>query len=487
MSLKNVNFRKNWSITGRLSVLYTLSTLAMLIAFAAYSYYALVTILKNANEQFLIDEIRGLRNLMKNHPMDKTALAQEVDWVPGEVPVSEYHYYARITKKNHQQVLETEDMETMLKNVVFPPPASVKAWPYQSTIWRSADGKIYLLMSAWAKLGRPSYEEQLIEIALDITPQKQVLAQYRKNLFLVFILGVLAAASLGIIVANKGMHALNEITQAAERISINQLHKDFSIADWPKELRNLAKAFNQMLSRLENAFKRLSQFSAELAHELRTPINNLMGEAEITLSRPRSVVEYQQVLESSLEEYARLLRMIESLLFLARAENPHSNIKPALLNVSNELRSIAEFYEAVAAEMNVLIHCEGDGKIYADPILFRRAMSNLISNALKYSPNGGKVTISVTHDSHQKILIAVSDNGIGIAKEHLPYIVDRFYRVNPIEISDPGGMGLGLAIVKSIMDLHHGSLTITSKIGLGTTAVLLFPIQSCENHILKSI
>ncbi|PTQ76343.1 heavy metal sensor kinase [Nitrosospira multiformis] len=190
--------------------------------------------------------------------------------------------------------------------------------------------------------------------------------------------------------------------------------------------------------------------SADLAHELRTPINNPRGEAEVALSRPREAPEYREILASSLEEYDRLSRVMDSLLFLARADNAQAMITRSRIDVRTEVTKVINFYEALAAEQKVRVTCMGDGTMDADPILFRRIISNLLSNALRYTPGGGEVAFSI-QCIDSGIEVVCRDSGAGIAQEHLSKIFDRFYRVNPSRNTKKEGAGLGLAIVKSIV------------------------------------
>jgi two-component system heavy metal sensor histidine kinase CusS len=291
---------------------------------------------------------------------------------------------------------------------------------------------------------------------------------------LVLLLGILLSAGAGMAVARQGMRPLEEIAGAAKRITATHLHERVGETKWPEELGTLASAFDEMLNRLEDSFHRLSQFSADLAHELRTPINNLMGEAEVALSRSRTAEEYREVIASSLEEYGKLSSLIDTLLFLSRAENPETQIVKSPLDARREMEAVREFHEAVAEEQGVTVTCEGYGTIYADSILLRRAVSNLLSNALQYTPRGGEVVLSAEPQEDRSVKIRVSDTGTGIAPEHLPRIFDRFYRADPSRSRYPQGMGLGLSIVRSIVDLHRGDVSIQSDPG-GTIVTLLFP------------
>jgi two-component system heavy metal sensor histidine kinase CusS len=200
-----------------------------------------------------------------------------------------------------------------------------------------------------------------------------------------------------------------------------------------------------------------------------------MGEAEVALSKNRSAEEYRQVIESGLEEYARLSRMIDGLLFLARAESADTQINRSSFDVHEELEAVREFYDTLAREKGIEVTCQGNSLINADPTLFRHAISNLLSNALQYTPQGGVVCLLVKKADNHSIEVSVSDTGIGISQEHLPKVFDRFYRADPARSQYPQGTGLGLSIVKSIMELHGGSVHITTTPSKGTTITLRFP------------
>ncbi len=449
-----------WSITGRLTVLYTVSAGGMLILSSVFLYWVLANNLTREGHQFLADKMYVLRGILRDHPHERDALEEEVQ---SEVAAHQYtKYYVRVLEAGGETLLETPGMVDVLPAAVFPTPTRAREHLEDGRHWRSQDGRAYHLLATWAEA---------------------LLAAYRRTLAVVLCVGIVVAAGAGIIVASRGMRPLAEITHAAQRITATQLHERIGPVRWPTELMALATTFDEMLTRLEDSFTRLSQFSVDLAHELRTPINNLMGEAEVALARTRTPDEYQQLLGSSLEEYAKLSRMIDSLLFLSRAESPQTHIERTLLDARQELEALREFYEALAEEHEVEVRCEGQAVVNADPILFRRAMSNLLANALHYTPHGGTVILSVTPTEDHTITVRVCDTGVGIAPEHLSKIFDRFYRVDPARAPRHPGMGLGLAIVKSIMELHGGTVTVQSVPHHavqsvphhGTTVTLRFP------------
>ena len=195
----------------------------------------------------------------------------------------------------------------------------------------------------------------------------------------------------------------------------------------------------------------------------------------MALSRTRSSEDYREVIESSLEEYARLARMIDGLLFLAHAESSETRINKSLFETRHELEAVREFYDAVAREQEIKVTCQGNAVINADVMLFQRAISNLLANAIRYTPPGGEVTLRVKKGKNQSIEVSVRDTGIGIGPEHLPKIFDRFYRADSARSQNHQGTGLGLAIVKSIMELHAGAVHLVSVLHKGTTVTLQFP------------
>jgi two-component system heavy metal sensor histidine kinase CusS len=247
-------------------------------------------------------------------------------------------------------------------------------------------------------------------------------------------------------------------------------------AGYPVELAALAKTFNAMLDRLEDSFRRLSQFSADIAHELRTPINNIRGEAEVVLSRARSVEEYREALTSCLEESVRLSNLITNLLFLARAESPGICLKREPVRIVKELAAVRDYYEAAAAEAFVTLSLASTDEVVLalDRALIQQAVGNLVANSIAHTPRGGTITLAAGAED-ERVRIEVSDTGVGIPSEDLPRVFDRFYRVDPGRSPQSGGMGLGLAIVKSIATIHGGQMEIASEVGRGTRIAIVLP------------
>jgi two-component system, OmpR family, heavy metal sensor histidine kinase CusS len=309
---------------------------------------------------------------------------------------------------------------------------------------------------------------------MDCSLEEDLLAAYRGQLGLVLGTALVLCTLAGYWIARRGIRPVAEIVETARRMRSSTLHQRLAVQGLPAELFQLASTFNEMLDRLEESFSRLARFSADIAHELRTPVNILRGEAEVALGKLRSPEEYREVLASSLEECVRLSHLIDNLLFLARAESPQSQIVREPMDIGRELEGLRDFYEAAASEAGVAMACNSQAGIVAalDRALFQRAVGNLVANALAHTGPGGTITLSAAGE-HDAVRVEVADTGCGIAPEHLPHVFDRFYRVDAARSSGSGRVGLGLAIAKSIATLHGGSAVIASEVGRGTRITLV--------------
>src|SRR5437016_11323333 len=316
-----------WSMATQLTFLYTLSALLILSLALAFVYWKISGDFHEQEDSALVDEITTIRNLIAEHPDDDSVLRAEVEEESAVRPFA--RYYARITEESGAFVMETFGITNLIPLASFPQPLKASDSLRRGRAWKTADGRTYLCQAARARLGHTKQKVRIIQLALEVSQQEDKLKEYRQRLFKVLLFGVLGSGVVGFLIARRGLRPLHAITEATQRITATQLNERISPRSWPTELTSLATAFDGMLARLEDSFSRLSQFSTDIAHELRTPINNLMGEVDVALTRSRTAQEYRQVLESSLEECSRLSRIIDSLLFVARAENTEVKIKAA--------------------------------------------------------------------------------------------------------------------------------------------------------------
>jgi two-component system, OmpR family, heavy metal sensor histidine kinase CusS len=357
-------------------------------------------------------------------------------------------------------------METLLPANIFPSVASREiAAPTEHRV----AGKLFALTTRRALAGDQQFT---IQVAQDRSSDEQVERRFGILVLVVLSGSIVASILIAISVTRRGLRPLEEMRRSLERIGPTHLNERVASANWPRELQPLATAFDEMLKRLDDSFTRLSQFSADLAHELRTPIANMLGEAQVALSRDRSSAEYRETIESTIGECERLSGIVDNLLFVARADAAREPVERKWFDARAAVQKIASFYQTIAEDHHVAISCSGQGQISADPALFERAVGNLVDNALRFTPENGSIQIDLAEHATD-FEVAVSDNGSGIAPEHLPRVFDRFYRAESSRGSD--GAGLGLALVKSIVDLHGGTAEIRSEMGRGTIVTLSFP------------
>lgn len=337
--------------------------------------------------------------------------------------------------------------------------------------WRNAANKEVRGISTMAVLRDGTHATLMV--ARSMADRDALLSRYLRDMLLRLLLGMLAAIVLSYLLVRQALRPLRVMANEAAVITAHRLSTRLTEDAASIELHDLARVLNNMLARLEEGFGRVWQFTVDLAHDLRTPIGNLRGANEVALTRPRSQDEYEALLGSNIEECERVSRTIENVLFLARAESPQFALQRTTFNVDEEIGRLADYFEGVASEAGVVIEVRADGTLHADRDLFRRALSNLISNALRYTPSGRTITVQSRRDQ-DGVMVVVQNPGPGIPPEHLDKLFDRFYRVDRSRSDSARSTGLGLSIVKSIMELHGGQVAVESNLQLGTLFTLRF-------------
>lgn len=311
-------------------------------------------------------------------------------------------------------------------------------------------------------------------LLLDSTPHMHFFSAVQRWFWMALVLSALFSAGLGWLVARRGLLPLRQVTAVAASISAASLQERIPLAAVPLELQQLAASFNAMLARLDDAFMRLSNFSADIAHELRTPLSNLMTQTEVVLAQPRDSEAYQETLYANLDDCKRMARMIDDMLFLAKADNglivPEQ--QPVALDV--EVEKLFEYYRLLADERGIRLQLHGHAVVRGDVLMLHRALSNLLSNALRYTPAGASIQVELEQNANGSAL-RLSNPGPTIADEHLERLFDRFYRADPARREgSPHNAGLGLAITRSIIHAHQGQIHCTSVAGK-TTFCVQFP------------
>ena len=480
MSWKRASFSRVSRLWGtlafRLTAGYAFAGICLVFVATASLYMFLVSELEKSTELFLADKINVLRTMLRERPDDEDGLREEVEL---ESAARQYEqFYIRLLDDRNRPLLMTPGMADRLDLSRFAIQTGNRS--VRSIPMKGKDGRSFRVAVTSAPVGSPTTHLDTIQIAIDVSQTEELLARYRFWAGSILLATFAIFPFVGYQVARHGIRPVEEMATTARHISSTNLRERILAEGYPSELASLASTFNQMLDRLEESFERISRFSADIAHDLRTPVNNIRGEAEVALSRARTAAEYREAIESFLEEAVRLSDLIGDLLFLARAESPLAHLRRERVDVGELLSGVMEYYEASAADGGVsLTRHVSEEPVTAelDRTLVQRAVGNLVSNSLANTPPGGSVVLDTRVDN-STIRIEVSDTGIGIPAEALPRVFDRFFRVDSARSQGSGGTGLGLAIVQSIVVLHGGNVEISSQLGQGTRVVLHVPASS---------
>ncbi len=304
-------------------------------------------------------------------------------------------------------------------------------------------------------------------IAIDSQPFVETLRAFTVGLIALTVVGALGAAALDYYIAGIGLRPLGRLSGEAQALSPGHLSRRLQTATLPPELSQLAGSFNGALARLEAAYQQLEAFNADVAHELRTPLGNLIGQTQVTLSRERNPTELKEALHSNLEDIERLRAIVNDMLFLARADRGERAPNRVEVSIAQEVAHAVEYLEFIFEEAEVRVRIDGDAHASIETSLFRRAVCNLLQNAVQHAPRGAEILVLVLPEA-DAVRVAVQNTGPGIAREHLNRLFDRFYRVDSARSGSHENHGLGLAIVRAVAAMHGGNVFAESDDGATT-------------------
>jgi two-component system heavy metal sensor histidine kinase CusS len=453
----------NLSLTTRLTLLFAVGSSAVLLALG----FLINASIERHFEDLDRDTLRaGL--MQAHHAIARVTTLAELQHLPVILtdPAHGHHGLLMHLVGPQGQVLASPPMpvftEPVSQTVLLTDPAPpLQRWSIGEHNYRGLAARVASAIPDAAPLE--------VRVALDIGHHQVFMDTLMGTLWLFVACAAVAAGLLGWFAATRGLAPLRAMRSRAEQVTAQNLDQRLPTDAVPAELADLAHTLNEMLARLEDAFRRLSDFSSDIAHELRTPVSNLMTQTQVSLTRTRDAAGYREILESNAEEFERLARMISDMLFLAKADNTHAAAQALVqqepVELSREVGDLFEFYEALAEERGIRLECTGQANTRGDRLMLRRALSNLLSNALRYTPPGGCVQVRLATQGEQ-VQVSVVNPGESIAPEHLAHLFERFYRADPSRQSSTGeGTGLGLAITQAIVLAHQGRITATSADG----------------------
>ena len=438
------------SLTLRLTVLFCAIATVVFLAFGWI-------IESSIDEHFAIQDTKELNVVAQAVERSLTTLQPGFDLIPA--------------KQRFEDMLIGHHGTLLLITPALGPPVYASPGPDLSQILKSSqieqnkvqkwsdDEHNYRILVQQVTGGDNKHYSVVIAVTIDF--HLHFLTHFRHTLWLMVICGIIVMGVMGWLSVRQGHRPLHHIVEQVSHISASQLNSRLNPEAVPAELTELATSFNELMQRMEEAFNRLSNFSADIAHELRTPVTNLMTQTQVALSRARSTEEYQEILYSNMEEYERMAQMIGDMLFLAKADNAEHPPNTEAIDLKSELRNLFDYYEAWAEESRVSLVQEGEARVQGDRLMLRRALSNLLSNAIRHTPPDNRVTVTLSQQE-KSIQIVVQNPGSPIPEEHLCKLFDRFYRTDPSRQRSGDGAGLGLAIVKSIIESHGGTITASS-------------------------
>lgn len=444
--MRNKLFR---SIGFRISFISTLFTILILIVMGIFVNQHVVNYFYQQNQKEIEGKIQLIENLFQQKPSN---FKDSLD----EALIGHDNLVIQIKLANGQTIYNKKNDHTDLSQLI-------QNRNGQWVNWKNKDQSYQgIMVNKNLRYDQIDQNMQIIA-AIEVTDNYYFLHSFKQQLLMIGLLGVIGLMFLGWLATWQGLGPIRKMAKLSENISANNLSNRLDLSNVPIELAPLATAFNDMLNRLEVSVDKLSAFSSDLAHEIRTPINNLMMQTQVCLTKQRSVEEYQDVLFSNLEEYEHLAKMISDMLFLAKSDHNLALKNKKEIDLKQEMRVLFEYFEAFASEKHIQLKQIGQASIHAEPAMIRRAFNNLISNAIKYGEPNSILEVKLSQD-HQHSIIQIKNKVSAemqtLSPLQLSRFFDRFYRLDSSRHKAEDGTGLGLAITKSIIEIHNAAIDV---------------------------
>jgi two-component system heavy metal sensor histidine kinase CusS len=450
------------SLTVRLTALFALASTAVLVGLGLLIMSTVAKHFTDQDEQLLEKELELIRMVVNERG------AGAITSTFGEALHNHPGFFVHISS------IDGRPMYSTLADATQPILAAAKRVASgHSFAVNAGQHQEFQAIKAYLKDDKSSEQLQVI-VAVDTEIHDHFMRNFQTTLILYVAGSAVIVVLLSWWAARRGLAPLRAMSDKVQAVSSHNFGERMPIETLPVEIADLAAKLNAMLERLQQDFHRITNFSTDIAHELRTPITNLLTQTDVVLTQQRTNEAYRDTLSSNAEELQRLARTISDMLFLAQTENGISLPSYETLKLQDEITELLDFYDALAEEKGVNLQLTGDAIVRGDRLMVRRALSNLISNAMRYTPAAGSIAVSIAR-SEGDVLVAVENDGPEIPEEHLPHLFDRFYRADKSRTKlDTDSAGLGLSITQAIMRAHQGNVTVRSSQGK-TRFTLRFP------------
>jgi len=458
----------------RMALWYTVTFLTMIILIFGFLDYRLRRNLLKQIDRMLADEAQ---EIIKEGPKNSGCLNDQLKKY--EKVVSNRRYYP-IAFQLLDQKGRIIFSSLALPGLAFPK-VSLDHNNYQKTVNTTLDGPqgespFRICTYFYSENGKLKY---VVQIVTHLLTMEKTIENFREHLLTAFLLAFIFGSIGGWFLSRKSLRPIDKITEITKRISARNLSERLPFQGSDDDLDRLVTTINQMMGRLEESFQKLSRFTADAAHELRTPLAALKGETEVLLSRKRSSEDYHEALTNNLERLDFLTKLVNDLLILSQADEGKASLKIENLNFSELLKELWEAFILVAMQKKISFTFSAPEKVLinGDRVKLQQLFSNLIDNAIKYTPEGETISL-IVQPGKDHVTVVLKDTGIGIPSDDLPHIFDRFYRVDTSRSRLTGGVGLGLSICQWIVKAHHGTIDVKSTPQQGTTFTIKLPTQS---------
>lgn len=437
--------------------MFMLAVTAVLVAAGASFYVLSQHHFRMLDDQALADKLESAKHILSISAANAAIASQEQQLQA--LLGAHQDLSAKIVKSDGTVIYSDTKTSQILERFKHAEPGTIWEWRDESQNFRGTTEQLTVE-------GEPA--PVTVVLMLDVTSHAHFFVTLQWWFAIGLVICAVVSAGVGWIVAKSGLRPVGQITKVATSMSAGSLRERIPLEPVPLELQELILSFNGMLARLEDAFDRLTNFSADIAHELRTPVSNLMTHTEVVLTKKRDLDAYEENLYSNLEELKRMSRIIDGMLFLAKADNGLIIPEHVDIELSDLVSKLFEYYQFLAEDKDIRLTLDGHGKIRGDRMMIDRAVSNVLSNALRYTMEGSEISVRIEQTA-DRVVLSVRNAGETIAPQHVAKIFDRFYRADPARREgQPLNAGLGLAITRSIVEAHKGSVWCTSKEGLTT-------------------